>query len=116
VTSGSEANVRDDRHIGLLWIAFFTGPFAWTFNQGAGYAMMKPACAGSTSYVLWLIAAAAFAMVAGGAWTGGRWLLQPGSTSDRTSFLASLAVAFNILIGVLILTAALPQFFLSPCE
>ena len=114
--TNSATTERDDRDLTLLWSAFFAGPFAWTFNQGLGYAVMKPTCYGSASYLLWLIAAAAFAMVAGGAWTGWQWLRQPGSASDRTSFLATLTVAFNVLIGVLILTAALPLFFLSPCE
>jgi hypothetical protein len=35
---------------------------------------------------------------------------------DRNYFLAILAITFNALIGVLILTSAIPQLLLSPCE
>lgn len=120
----SQVRVGDGKGLALLWGAFFAGPFAWAFNQGAGYAAMKPVCAGAASYVLWLIAAVAFAMVAMGAWTGWRWLQLLRATAvddgprgpDRNYFLAGLTIAFNVLIAVLILSAALPPLFLSPCE
>ena len=116
MTNSYPTEARDDSNLAAVWLAFFAAPFAWTFNQGIAYAVMKPTCVGRASYVLWLIAAAALAMVVAGAWTGWQRLRQPDSTSDRTAFLASLTVAFNILIGLLIITAALPHFFLSPCE
>ena len=71
-----------------------------------------------------LIAAVAFVIVAIGAWTGWRWRYglramarDDGPMSpDRNYFLATLTIAFNALIGVLILASAIPQVFLSPCE
>ena len=32
--------------------AFFAGPLAWAFNQGVGYAVMKPVCAAGATYVI----------------------------------------------------------------
>jgi hypothetical protein len=114
----------DDKNLAVLWMAFCAGPCAWALNQGIGYAVMKPLCAGAANDVVWLIAAVSFAIVIMGTWTGWRWLrvlrttaIDDGSAgSDRSYFLASLTIAFNALIGVLILAAALPPLFLSPCE
>jgi hypothetical protein len=124
VTEQSVAERRIDRGLPILWAAFFAGPFAWALNQGAGYAVMKPVCAAAAPFVLWLLAAASFGIVAAGAWIGWRWLrlLQAqasedgGTAPDRSYFLAILSVALNGLVGVLIAASAIPQFLLSPCE
>src|SRR5215207_7912743 len=90
----------DSSPVGLvtLWAAFWAGPFGWAFNQLVGYAVVRPVCAGAATYVLWGIAAAAFAIAAVGAWTGWRCvrLLRAtaaddgGAVQDRSYFLASL--------------------------
>ena len=112
----------DDR-LAAVWAAFCAGPLAWTFNQGVGYAVMKPVCIGSATYVLWLIAGIALCVTLFGGWTGWRWLRRlrtakedGGNGPDRTYFLAILTVAFNGLIAVLIVASLIPQFVLSPCE
>ena len=115
---------RVDDGLALLWAAFFAGPFAWAFNQGAGYAVMKPVCAADTPYVLWLIAAVSFAIVAVATGAGWSWLRMlheratedGGNAPDRSYFLAILTIALNGLIGVLVIASAIPQFLLSPCE
>ena len=125
MTSRRTAVGRDTDGLVWLWAAFFAGPLAWVFNQGVGYAAMKPICAaGAASAVLWLIASAAFCVAGVGAWMAWRSLLRAsqvtaddgGTVRDRTHFVAILAFAFNGLIGLLIITATIPQFLLSPCE
>jgi hypothetical protein len=106
------------------WHALLAGPVAWAFNQGVGYAVMKPVCAHHATPVLWLISAAAFALAAAGVWIGWRRVrgVRSGadeegrSAIDRTFFVAVLAVAMNGLLSLLIVTAAIPQFLLNPCE
>jgi hypothetical protein len=120
----SNGQEGDTRRLVALWAAFLTGPVAWTFNQGAGYALMKPVCAGKATPLLWLVAAASLLLVAAGSWTAWHWIRQlrgsardEGSGAvDRSYFMAVLALAFNALIGLLIVTSVIPQLLLSPCE
>jgi hypothetical protein len=113
---------RDDtRTLVWLWGAMFAGAFAWTFDQGAGYAFVKPACLGEDTPVLWVFTVIAVLIAGAGgytAWYFRRMFGRNGvtETDDRTMFLASVALAFNALIVLLISTAAIPQFVLSPCE
>jgi hypothetical protein len=107
----------------VLWGAFLAGPVAWTLNQGLGYAAVQPACAGGLTPLLWLIAAGTLILTGTGGWAAWRKVQRLHSTSradggeerDRSYFLAMLALAFNALIGLLIATSLVPQFFLSPC-
>jgi hypothetical protein len=118
-----DAQGKDSRVI-ALWTAFLAGPLAWSFNQGAGYALMKPVCAGKAAPVLWLVAIASLCLVVAGsctAWGAMRPLLETarddgGEIVDRDHFVAVLALALNVLIALLIVTSVIPQFFLSPCE
>jgi hypothetical protein len=115
---------RETRDVVLLWSAFFAGPAAWIVYQGLGYVAVKPVCAGASSSVLWLITATALAIVGAGASTAWRYISRlrtaaspdGGSVADRSHFLAVVAMAFNGLIALLIVAAAIPQFVLSPCE
>jgi hypothetical protein len=124
VTADTPTGSQDTPDLVRLWSAFFAGPLAWTFNQGVGYVMMKPVCAGAANYVLWLIAAASLGIVMAGGWFAWRLVRQPGSpqpgggahVTDRSGFLGVLAVSFNGLIGLLIMTSTIPQFILTPCE
>ena len=107
----------------LLWMAMLAGPAAWTFDQGLGYAGVKPSCFGGSDMPLLLISIAAFGIAAAGGWLAW-WCLQRvrhatedgGRVVDRSYFMALLALGFNLLIGLLILTAAVPIFVLSACE
>ena len=107
-----------------LWAALLAGPIAWTFNQGVGYAVVKPLCAGGATYLLWALGAAALALSVAGALMAwrlagriGRNAAEHGGTPrDRSYFMALLATAFNLLLGVLIIASLIPQFLLSPCE
>ena len=123
--SGDAAEDRwADRGVVLLWLAMFAGPAAWAFNQGVGYAVMKAVCASGNPYVLWTMAIVSLALAVAGGWIGWWWLAQfrsnavddGGTGADRSYFMAVLAIALNVLIGVLIVTSLIPQFLLSPCE
>jgi hypothetical protein len=121
---GDEARTYWERSgLWLLWIAVLSGPAAWAFNQLVGYALVKPSCAGGSLLPLTLVSAIALAIAAAGlsiAWsslvklrgaeeTGGR-------LEDRSYFMALGGVALNLLLGLLIATAAISPLFLSPCE
>lgn len=116
------ADVHDTRDLIWLWSSFFAAPFAWTFNQGLAYAVMKPVCAAAAAYALPVIAAAAFLFVATGAFVATRYILarreiaQADSHKERGYFLAVLAVSLNGLIGLLIIDSMIAQAFLSPCD
>ena len=124
MTGSHPLDYGERKRLGLLAAAFLAGPLAWSINQGLGYAVIKPVCADRATYVLWLIALGTFALAATGVLGGWHCLRAAGAGAvedggravDRSYFLAGLAIAFNGLIALLILTSVIPQFLLSPCE
>ena len=113
----------EGRGLLLLWGAMLSGPVAWTIDQGLGYASVKPSCAAETEWPLVLFTAVALGLVAAGGWVGWRCLRRlrdgkedGGLVVDRSYFMAVVAIGFNLLIGLLVATAAIPIFVLSPCE
>ena len=116
------ADEHDTRDLIWLWGSFFAAPFAWTFNQGIAYAVMKPACSAAAGYALPLIAAAALGVVTLGALVAARYMRARLATApaddirDRNYFIAALAVSFNVLIGLLIIDSMIAQLFLHPCD
>lgn len=107
-----------------FWLAVAAGSLAWMINQGAGYAGIKAVCASSATPLLWMLAAATFLLACVGGWISWTALLRlrrpvPAAgavADDRVRFMAIVALGFNALIAVLILTSAIPQFVLHPCE
>jgi hypothetical protein len=107
----------------LLIIAFVLPMAAWALNELAGYALVKPVCAAGHPLLLTALSAAMLAMVGTGAAIAWSCLRRAGDASadggrriDRSYFVAGATIGFNLLIGLLILTAAVPPFILSPCE
>ncbi len=122
---GHEARTYwEDRGLLLLWIGVLSGPAAWALNQLIGYALVKPVCGGShAGPTLALVSAGALALVViGGAisWSCLARLknanLEGAGQEDRSYFMAVGGLALNVLIGLLVLTAATSTFLLSPCE
>jgi hypothetical protein len=113
-----------DKSLVLLWAGFFAAPVAWIINQGVAYAVMKPVCAAAATPVLVAIGVASLIVVIAGAWIGAGCTrsLRTSASDDGTGalnrnfFIAILTVAFNALVGLMILTSMIPQLFLSPCE
>jgi hypothetical protein len=113
----------EDWGLVLLLAAFFMAPAAWFLDQGLSYALMKWVCATGYTTVLTAISAATLAMALGGGWLG--WSLlgrarggrdDGGAQVDRSQFMAMVAVAFNLLVALLIVTAGASRYILSPCE
>ena len=113
----------DGRGLILLGLAILSGPAAWAMNQLVGYALVKPVCASDSRLTLIAVAAAALAMTVAGtliAWSCLARLRgaheEGGREEDRSHFLAVAGLSLNLLIALLIVTAAVPVFLLSPCE
>jgi hypothetical protein len=122
---------QDDRHdywehggLVLLLMAMAAGPIAAALNLQLGYALVKWACATHNTGVLIAMTAGALATALAGAAIGW-WSLQKigaaaneqgGRTTDRSYFLALVAIGFNLLLALLTLFWAVPPFVLSPCE
>jgi hypothetical protein len=80
-------------------------------------------CFADARLTLIAISAGALLLVTFGAILGGVCLAQAkggtdegGRTIDRSYFMAIIGTAFNVLVGLLIVFATIPQFILSPCE
>lgn len=109
----------------LPWLlaAFFAGPAGWVFTQGAGYAIVKPACAGGSPFVLALIALVGLVAAGTGAWFAWRRASSlraiavdnGGRDIDRSYFLAAVATGMNVLIMLLIITTVSSQLW-NRCE
>jgi hypothetical protein len=121
---GHEARTYwEDWGLVLLWTSFLAAPFAWIVDQGLSYPLVKWACATGNTYVLTAIGAVALGITVWGGWLGWSSFVRlrgasddGGTQEDRSYFLALLAIGFNALIAVLVLTAGIPPFVLSPCE
>jgi hypothetical protein len=124
VVTTTAAAYDGDSRLAPLWSAFFAAPLAWAIDQGVGYAVMKPVCAGQARPLLLLLSAACLGVTA----IAGAYALRVGRRlhataaedggrhRDRDYFLAILAVALNALVALLVVTAAIPQLVVSPCE
>jgi len=113
----------EDWGLVLLWVGLLSGPIAWFFDQGLAYVAVKPVCAGGAADVLTAITVVALALVAGGGWTAWRCLAQLRGAAedgrrlvDRSYFMAAVGVSLNVLVALLIVTAGISRFMLSPCE
>ena len=113
----------DEKGLALLWLGFLSGPAAWALNQLIGYALVKPTCAAGHATALVTLSGIAFLIATTGGWISWTCLMklghaQPkgGDVEDRSQMLAISGIALNALLGILILTAAVSQFLLSPCE
>lgn len=107
----------------LLVASFLSGPFALALNLGAGYALVKPACASGNAAILTAVAAVSLTMVIAGTWIGWSCLTRAGLADsdggrreDRSYTMALVAIGLNATIGLFIVTSAIPQFFLSACD
>jgi len=112
-------------HLDLMWliVALFAGPAGWVITQGAGYAAVKPVCAGGNPLVLGLIALVGLAVAGAGAslaWRRMSSLRRVASDSggrdvDRSYFIAAVATGLDVLIALLIITTLASQLW-SRCE
>ena len=107
----------------LLWTAVLSGPVAWFLDQGLSYMLVKPVCTAGGRDVLTVISVAALAMAGAGGYTGWRCFAQlrgatddGGRLVDRSYFMAVVGISLNVLVALLIVTAGVSRFLLSPCE
>ena len=113
----------EDWGLVLLWFSLLAGPVAWGLDELISYAAVKPACFADARLTLTAINGAALLLVVAGAWTGRTCLTRAagaredgGRQIDRSYFMAVVAIALNLLVGLLIVFATIPHFVLSPCE
>jgi hypothetical protein len=113
----------EDRGLVLLWTAMLAGPTAFALNHQIGYALVKWACDREQTFLLTLVAAATFGLAMWGAYLGWSCLQQlrggddrGGTIVDRSYFMAVIAIGLDLLVALLIVLTAFPQFILSPCE
>jgi len=113
----------EDRGLVLLWTAMLAGPVAFALNHQVGYALVKWACSREQRFVLTLVSLICFALALWGAYIGWGCLAQVrdaddrgGTLVDRSYFMALVAIGLDLLLGLLIVLTAFPQFILSPCQ
>jgi hypothetical protein len=123
MTSGT-GGYWEHRGLALLWAAMLLPFAAWGLDELVGYALVKPVCAGGHQVLLTALSAAMLAMIVAGGWIAWSCLARTrrNGTADvdvrvaRSRFMALVALGVNVLIGLLIVTAAVPPFVLPRCE
>jgi hypothetical protein len=93
--------------------AFSLGALAWIIDQGVGYPLVQVVCASGNKTPLPIISAGAFVLAVAGCWIGARAATR---AIESRRFTAMLAVGFDALIALLVLTAAVAPFIFRPCE
>lgn len=114
----------EDRGLVLLWTSMLSGPLAFALNHQVGYALVKWACSREQRFLLTLVAVVTFGLAMWGAYLGWTCLAQVkdaaddrgGTPVDRSYFMALVAIGLDLLIALLIVLTAFPQYILSPCE
>jgi hypothetical protein len=120
-----DTTLKGTNDLDLAWLmaALFAGPAGWVLTQGAGYAVVKPACAGGNPFLLGAIALVGLVIASAGAWLGWRRSASlravatdnGGHDIDRSYFIAVVATGLDVLIALLIVTTALSQLW-GRCE
>lgn len=87
------------------------GALAWIVDQGAGYPLVKVACASGDKVLLTSVSAGALVLAVCGFWCGFR-----GRRLERFRVLAGVAVGFNALVLLFVVMTAVFPFLLDPCE
>jgi len=119
----TETDYWDHRGAIVLWIAVLLAPAAGALDMFISYALVKPVCANGTKALLTGVSLGALAVVCVGGWLA-RWCLvrlpeaseEGERTIDRSYFMATGAIVLNAVMGLLIVTIAVHDFILSPCE
>jgi len=117
------ADRTDDLDLAWLIAAFLAGPLAAALTEGAGYAAVKPVCAGGNPAVLALVAVAGLIVSGAGAWFAWRRMSALRAVArddgdrdvDRSYFIAVVAAGLNVLVALFIITTLGSQL-LSRCE
>ena len=94
-------------------LALTLGALAWIVDQGAGYPLVKVACAQGESTLLTSVSAAAIVLAVCGCWFGFRGRR---AERERVRLLSGVAIGFNALALLFVLLTAVFPFLLSPCE
>jgi hypothetical protein len=113
-------------HVGLALLlgGLIAGPVGWFLDLQVSYAIVKWTCEHDRQWVLLLVPAGSFAIVAAGSWFSWSCLLKLRSQAidggatmvDRSYFLAVTGLGLNALFALLILASLVPRIVLGPCE
>jgi len=119
----TEIDYWDHRGAVVLWIALLLAPAAGALDMFINYALVKPVCANGSKGLLTVVSVGALVVVSIGIWLARSCLVrlrdateEGPRTIDRSYFMATGALALDIVMGILIITIAVHQFILSPCE
>src|SRR3954447_23061398 len=106
----------EERGALLLWFGALSGPVAWALDQLISYSLVKPICAAGNKNLLTLISLAALLLIISGAYAAWTCLAQlrdaneeGGRRIDRSYFMAMVGLSLNLLIAILVITAAVPR-------
>jgi len=107
-----------------LWAGILAGPFAWAFDLGVSYAVVKWVCHTRNDAVLPLLTVGSLSFVGCGAvlsWnalnrTADEVPTDGGRPRQRARFMALLGLASCALFAVQILAGAIPHWVLDACQ
>jgi len=97
-----------------MWLAYFTGPLAWTIHELLSYALVKVACGSGLMLLEFAVSGFCLLVAAGGIY------MSYGATARRApqtsvEFMYLSALVLNVLFLFAILMESLPNFVVNPC-
>ena len=96
-----------------LWTGILAGPLAWASALEAKYALVQYACHNHAQWIMWAITLAALVITAFGAlcsWRG--WV----DDTPRVRFMAIGGLLLSAAFALSIISMAIPDLFLRPCD
>jgi hypothetical protein len=106
-----------------LALAFFLPMLALAIDQGLTVALVQWVCATGATKTLIIVPGMSLLLILTGTALGGTVVVslhganpEGGQPRDPRYFVALMAIALNVLVALLIVTAIVPRQMLSPCE
>jgi hypothetical protein len=99
-----------------MWLAYFSGPLAWTAHELLSYALVRLVCGTGLGILQAVVSIAALALAAAGTFVAVRvYGARVRAPRSGMEFVAATAILGDGLFVFAIAMEAIPELVVSPC-